>query len=189
MNTDTLAPADTLFRYMGFGRALPPPPETEIDMAPPPPQDDELKNMLREYLHDTGGERRQIKEMFDKVMRSVSDLKEHVDDQIADVRKDVKGVEARVYRIEEDRKRSPSIVPKALDKYELTKTGTYRLTDFELHDLHAEAATWKNIKSFARTALIPVVAALILMLLAFLGAAVWHPKIAAPSTPVWQAHP
>jgi hypothetical protein len=183
---------DTLFRYVGLGNLgdlgfLPPPPETEIDMAPQ--QDEDLKTMLREYLHDTGGERRQIKEMFDKVMTAVSNLRGHVDDQIASVRADVKGVEARVTIIEADRRKTPSKAPQAIATYQKTDTGTYRLTDFELHDLHAEAQTWKGIKSFARTALIPVVAALILGLLAFIGASVWHPRIAAPSTPTWQAHP
>jgi hypothetical protein len=156
----------------------------------PTQQDEDLRGLLRDYLHDTGGERRQVKDMFDKVLGAVSSLRAHVDNELSSVRQDVRGVSARVQILEEDRKRKPSasifpVDPKKIEEhYTKTPTGTFRLTDFELHDLHAEANTWRSIKSFCRAAAIPVAAAVALGALVAIFAAVWHPvHISQPVAP------
>jgi hypothetical protein len=153
----------------------------------PDNDDRDLKRRLAEYLDDTGGERQVIQGMFTKVLAEIGSLRSHVDEQIRDVRQEVRGLQSRVTVIEDDRRKTPSRVPpKALGTYEKTDTGTYRLTDFELHDLHGELATWRTIKSVAGKVAVPVLAALVLALLAFLGAGIWHSKQPPMSVPTGQ---
>jgi hypothetical protein len=154
-----------------------------------------LDQRLEEYLDDTGGERKVIKELFNKVLAEVHEMRV----EVADVRGELRGVKARVTLLEDSRKqqttppRDLKDTRKIEETYEKTPTGTFRLTDFELHDLHAEAATWRGIKSFARSAAIPVTAAVIIGALAIIYAAVWHPtnRMATPvPAATWQqAHP
>lgn len=162
---------DSLFRYVGLASTFPPPFEDAL------PLNDEIEALFKKYIAEAQGAEMlaKVQGMFTNVLAAVTELRSHTDARIEEVREEVKGVRARVTVLEGER-RSPSLAPrqiKALETYEKSPTGTFRLTDFELHDLHAEAQTWRSIKSFARAAAIPVAAALLLTLLAFIGLHVW----------------
>ena len=104
------------------------------------------------------------------VVREVSAMRAEMRQEIAAIREDVKGVQARVTVLETIKpSKPPPATQRALASYSKSDSGVFRLTDFELHDLHAEAETWRKIKSFAWKVAIPVAAALLLGLLAILA--------------------
>lgn len=167
------ATEQTLFRYKGL------PPAFFEDTLP---TNEELDRTLRRFAEEMQRKAEEsavltkVQGMFTSVMGSIEGLKTHVDAQITEVREEVKGIRARVVVLEgEPRKRSmtpPAM--RAISTYKPTDTGSFKLTDFELHDLHAEAATWRAIKAFCRAAAIPVAAALMLGLLAWVAVHIWR---------------
>jgi hypothetical protein len=170
----------TLFRYVGLASTFPPIPLED-------PLNDDIERLFKKYLSEmksegTAGQAvaaevlTKVQGMFSTMLKVVSDLRTHVDERFEEVHQELRGVKSRVTNLERVQPRSASLAPqqiRTLETYEKTKTGTFRLTDYELHELHSEAKTWRAIKSFTRAAAIPVTAAVVIALLAWLGVHLW----------------
>ena len=137
------------------------------------PSNDEIRQILKEYTEEIAGKTvmARVEGMFTSVMGELSSLKRHVDTQIDGVRQEVKGVQARVTVLETTK--PTSLAPKqiqAIETYTKSETSNvYKLTDFEMHELHAKAKRWDTVAGWVGKVSVIVAAAVVVSLLVWLG--------------------
>jgi hypothetical protein len=183
--------------------------EDEVSPPPPPPiKDEELERDLREFTKEWRSERstgvrpvgKVLQDLFEELKASEKRAieREKVRDdriyaRIEVVEHAVRGVQARVTVLETSTAKRPASLPpaklKEISHYEKSETSNvFRLTDYEMHELHENAKTYVAIKAFVRAVSIPVSAAILVALLAWVGVHLWHSSPApAPQTPTFKS--
>jgi hypothetical protein len=185
MNT---APATerNLFRYQG-------PVFVEEESLVPTPKE-RLDARLERYLDEEElnkevrrGERAMLAGILDQQQKGEARIVGVIDRNYREHKEDFYGLASRVTTLEKKFESSPptrSVPPqqmKAIAHYKRSDNSeTFRLTDFEMSELHSNAQTWIAIKAFARAVSIPVAAVLLIALVTWIGLHLWHTPLPAP---------